>query len=299
MGDLGLFPDHAYGLVLGGPDAITDAAKALAAATDLAAKAAAQTRLDEITSNAGWLFKKGLLDYAGGTVVALTAGTASLVGLVMLTHASNNPSASPDRWQPISGPGALGLALMWLAWFGVNAASNLDFGDSATKLAMANCFSATGAAAAAGAAAEWLVRGQASVRGVLYGALSGIVAVSSASAFSSAVGAIALGLCAGGAAIAWMHASDLGAPADLPVIHACGGLIGTLGTGILVNPSLGGMGIMDYTTGKIGDYDFTAQMNAQFWGIAIVLALAGLGSFVIFKIIDLVVGLRPANRPTP
>ena len=160
---------------------------------------------------------------------------------------------------------------MWLAWFGVNAASNLDFGDAATKVAMASCFSATGAGAVAGAAAEWLIRGQASVRGVLYGAIAGIVAVSPAAAFSGTVGAVALGLCAGAAAVALMHASDLGASADLPIIHACGGLIGTLGTGILVNPALGGMGIMDYTTGKIADYDFATQMTAQCWGIAVTL----------------------------
>ena len=160
-------------------------AKALAAATDSAAKAAAQARLDEVVSDAGWLFKKGLLDYAGGTVVALTAGTAGLVGLVSLTGSRTN--VSPDRWQPMSGLSALGFALMWLAWFGVNAASNLDFGDSATRVAMASCFSATGAAAVAGVAAEWLIRGQVSVRGVLYGALAGIVAVTPASAFSDSV----------------------------------------------------------------------------------------------------------------
>jgi Amt family ammonium transporter len=280
-----------------GPDMISDAAKVLAAASDSAAKAAAQARLDDVIADAGWLFKKGLLDYAGGTVVALTAGTSGLVGLFLLDDSKS--SASPDRSQRMSGPGALGLALMWLAWFGINAASNLDFGDSVTRLAMANCFSATGTAAVAGAAAEWLIRGQASVRGVLYGTLAGIVAVTPASAFAGTVGAAALGLCAGATAIASVHASSLGAQAWLPVIHASGGLIGTLATGILVNPSLGGTGVLDYTTGTVGDYDLAAQMNAQSWGVAVTLTWAGLGSLVLFEIIDRLVGLRQVNRPAP
>ncbi len=280
-----------------GPDVISDAAKALAASSDSAAKAAAQARLDEIVTDAGWLFKKGLLDFAGGTVVALTAGIASLVGLFLLDH--TKAAASPSPSPPISGAGSLGLALMWLAWFGINSSSNLDFGEAVTRMAMANCFSATAAAAVAGVAVDWLIRGQGSLRGVLYGALAGIVAVTPASAFAGPVGAVALGLCAGAATIAWVHTSGLDAMAELPIIHTSGGLIGTLATGIVVNPSLGGTGIMDYTTGTIGNYDFAAQVNAQFWGIAIALAWAGVGSFVIFKIIDLTVGLRPVNRPTP
>lgn len=279
-----------------GPDAIADAAKAVAAADGAAAKAAAQARSDEIITDAGWLFKKGLLDYAGGTVIAISAGIAGLVGSILL----NDPKtgASPDRWQPISGPGGLGLALVWLAWFGINAASNLDFGDAPTKLAMSNCFSATATAAVAGAAAEWLIRGQSSLRAVLYGALAGIVAIAPASAFAGTTGAVILGVCAATSAIAVLHvsrANGLGALADIPIILLAGGLIGTLATGMLADPSFGGLGVMDYTTGKIAEYDFATQMIAQLWGAGITLVWAGVGSLIVLKCIDLAVGLRPAR----
>jgi Amt family ammonium transporter len=278
-----------------GPDAIADAAKAVAAAGDAAAKIAAQARFDEIIVDAGWLFKKGLLDYAGGTVIAISAGVTGLAGLALLNDSKTG--ASPDSRQPISGPGALGLGLIWLAWFGVNAASNLDFGDAATKVAMANCFSATAAAAIAGAAAEWLIRGQSSLRAALYGALAGIIAIAPASAFAGTVGTLILGGCAGTSAIAVLsasRASGLGALPDIPLILLAGGLIGTLATGMLADPSLGGMGVMDYTTGKVGEYDFATQMIAQLWGAGITLLWAGVGSFILFKFIDLAVGLRPA-----
>ncbi|MFX4891454.1 ammonia channel protein, partial [Acinetobacter baumannii] len=71
-----------------------------------------------------------------------------------------------------------------------------------------------------------------------------------------------------------------------------GGIVGALGTGILVNPALGGAGVMDYTTGKIGDYDFAAQMISQLWGVGTTVLLSGIGSAILFKVVDVIVGLR-------
>ena len=279
-----------------GPDAISDAVKALAAAGDLAAKTAAQAKLDEVNADAGWVFKKGTIDHAGGTVMAINAGVAGLVGFFFL----HDTKASAPQISPRTS--ALGLFLMWLAWFGFNAASYLDFGDSATKVAMANCSLATGAAATAGVTTEWLVRGRSSLRGVLYGALAGIVAVTPASAFSGTTGSIVLGFCAGSLTVASVNASraaGFGAMPDLPVIYFSGGILGTLATGILLNPFLGGMGIMDYTTGKIADYDLPSQMISQVWGVCTALVWSGIGSAIVYKSVDVIVGLRPVARFPP
>jgi Amt family ammonium transporter len=188
---------------------------------------------------------------------------------------------------------------MWLAWFGFNAGSYLDFGHHITTLAMANCFWATAAGAFAGAMTEWMLRGQFSNRSVLYGALAGIVTVTPAAGYAGTMGTIVLGLCAGAFAEVSVYASrrlGFGALPDLLVIYFFGGIIGTLATGILCSAALGGVGIMDYTTGKIADYDFVAQMVAQGWGVVTTLLWVGLGSLMIFKIIDMVVGLQPAPR---
>jgi Amt family ammonium transporter len=84
---------------------------------------------------------------------------------------------------------------------------------------------------------------------------------------------------------------------DVFGVHCVGGIVGAIGTGILVNPALGGTGIMDYTTGKIADYDFAAQMVSQCWGVATTLVWSGIGSAILYKVVDVIVGLR-ANVET-
>jgi Amt family ammonium transporter len=79
---------------------------------------------------------------------------------------------------------------------------------------------------------------------------------------------------------------------DVFGVHCIGGIVGALGTGILVNPALGGTGIMDYTAGKIADYDFTAQMISQCWGVGTTLVWSGIGSAILYKVVDVIVGLR-------
>jgi ammonium transporter, Amt family len=280
-----------------GPDAVSDAAKALAAAGDALAKTAAQAKLDEINADAGWLYQKGLIDSAGGSVVAIVAGITGLTMNRMLC--GRNAKGDRRELDSLSTAGAASLLLMWLAWFGLNAVSTLDFGDRAVDIVMANSFWASGAAALAGLSIEWVIRGQPSLRGVLYGTLAGIVAITAGSQYAGPGGALFLGLVAGALAEAAVNASrrfGLGASAELPVIYLCGGVVGTLVAAILVNPSLGGTGVMDYTIGKIADYDLASQLISQGWGVTITLLWAGLGSFVVFKLLELIVGLRPTAK---
>ena len=123
-----------------GPDAIADAAKALAAAADAAAKTAAQAKLDEVNADAGWVFKKGAIDFAGGTVVHINAGIAGLVGALMI---GKRTGYGKDLMAPHSlTMTMIGASLLWVGWFGFNAGSNLEANGGAA-LAMTNTFVAT------------------------------------------------------------------------------------------------------------------------------------------------------------
>jgi len=276
-----------------GPDAISDAAKALAAAADGAAKTAAQAKLDEVMADGGFIFKKGALDFAGGTVVHINAGIAGLVGALIIGRRTG-------YGRELMAPHSLtmtmiGAALLWVGWFGFNAGSNLEANGGA-GLAMVNTFLATAGAALSWMFAEWIIKGHPSLLGALSGAVAGLVAVTPAAGFSGPMGAIVLGLVVGVICLVFCTVvkNALGYDDSLDVfgIHGVGGIVGAIGTGILVNPALGGTGVMDYVTGKVGDYDFAAQMISQLWGVGTTILFSGIGSAILFKVVDLVVGLR-------
>lgn len=276
-----------------GPDLITDAAKALAAAGDEAAKAAAKAKLDEVMADAGFIFKKGALDFAGGTVVHINAGIAGLVGAILI---GKRTGYGRELMAPHSlTMTMIGAALLWVGWFGFNAGSNLEASGGAA-LAMTNTFLATAAAALAWMFAEWIIKGHPSVLGALSGAVAGLVAVTPASGFSGPMGAIVLGLVAGVICLFFCTVvkNSLGYDDSLDVfgVHGVGGIIGALATGILANPALGGTGVMDYTIGKIGEYDTVTQMIAQCWGVGVTILWSGIGSLILFKVVDVIVGLR-------
>ena len=155
----------------------------------------------------------------------------------------------------------IGASLLWVGWFGFNAGSNLEANGGAA-LAMTNSFVATAAAAMAWMFAEWIVKGHPSVLGALSGAVAGLVAVTPAAGYAGPMGAIVLGLVVGVVCLFFCTVvkNALGYDDSLDVfgVHCIGGIIGALGTGILVNPALGGAGIMDYTQipPKVADYDF-------------------------------------------
>lgn len=139
-------------------------------------------------------------------------------------------------------------------------------------------------------------QGHPSVLGALSGAVAGLVAVTPACGFAGPMGAIVLGLVVGVVCLFFCTVvkNALGYDDSLDVfgVHCIGGIVGALGTGILVNPALGGTGVMDYVTGKIGEYDFAAQMISQSWGVGTTLLFSGIGSAIIYKVVDVIVGLR-------
>ena len=282
----------------GGPDAVGNAAKALAeAGTD--GKAAAQGALDAINADAGMLFKWGALDFAGGTVVHINAGIAGLVGCVLI---GKRIGFGRELMAPHSLTMTLiGAALLWVGWFGFNAGSNLEANGTAA-LAMINTFVATAAAAVAWLFVEWAVKGKPSMLGMVSGAVAGLVAVTPAAGFAGPMGSIVLGLVAG--AVCFVFCSTvknaLGYDDSLDVfgIHCVGGIIGALATGILVNQALGGAGIPDYST-KPGElvaatYEFGTAFMAQLKAVLFTIVFSGVGSAILYKIVDVIVGLRVA-----
>jgi len=277
-----------------GPDAISDAVKAVAAAgSDAAAKAAAEAKLAEVMADGGWIYKKGAIDFAGGTVVHINAGIAGLVGALII---GKRIGYGKDLMAPHSlTMSMIGASLLWVGWFGFNAGSNLEATGGAA-LAMTNSFVATAAAALSWMFCEWMLKGHPSVLGVISGAVAGLVAVTPAAGYAGPMGAIVLGLIVGVVCLFFVTTvkNALGYDDSLDVfgVHCIGGIIGALGTGILVNPALGGTGIMDYAAGKIADYEFGAQMLSQTWGVCTTLVWSGVGSAVLYKVVDVIVGLR-------
>lgn len=275
-----------------GPDAVDAAAKALAAAPE-AGKAAAQAKLDEVMADSGYIFAAGALDFAGGTVVHINSGIAGLVGAILV---GKRIGYGKDLMPPHSLPMAyIGAAMLWFGWFGFNAGSNLEAAGSAI-VAFVNTFVATAGAALAWVIVEWVVKGKPSLLGAISGVVAGLVAVTPAAGFAGAMGSIVLGLTAGAVCFFFCTAvkNALGYDDALDVfgIHAIGGVIGALGTGILVNPALGGTGVFDYVANKVGDYDFGTQMIAQLTGVCVTIVWCAVISFILFKIVDIIVGLR-------
>ena len=277
-----------------GPDAIAAATQALAAATDDAAKTAAQANLDQVMADAGQVFLWGAIDFAGGTVVHINAGIAELVGALIV---GKRIGFGKELMPPHSLTQTMvGASLLWVGWFGFNAGSNLEATGTA-GLAMANSFVATAAAALSWMFAEWIVKGKPSLLGALSGCIAGLVAVTPAAGYAGPMGALVLGLVVGVVCLIFCSAvkNALGYDDALDVfgIHCIGGIVGAIGTGILVNPLLGGTGIYDYVAGKVADYDFMTQLTAQGKAVLTTLVWSGIGSAVLYKVVDLIVGLRP------
>jgi Amt family ammonium transporter len=245
----------------------------------------------------GLIFGFGAIDFAGGTVVHINAGIAALVGAVLVGKRTGFPKeAMPPHSMTLT---MVGASLLWVGWFGFNAGSNLEANGYAA-LAMANTFVATAAAALAWIVLESLKRGKASMLGAVTGAVAGLVAVTPAAGFAGPMGALVLGAVAGVvcyfAVTVLKNALGYDDSLDVFGVHCVGGIVGALGTGILVNPALGGAGIVDYSTADLAaGYAGTAtQVWAQLKGVLVTLIWSGIGSAVIYKIVDAVVGLRPS-----
>jgi len=280
-----------------GPDAIADAAKALAAATDDAAKKVAQAKLDEVVADAGLIFKWGALDFAGGTVVHINAGIAGLVGCVVL---GKRVGYGKELMSPHSlTMTMIGASLLWVGWFGFNAGSNLE-ANGTTALAFVNTMVASAAGAVAWLFVEWGAKGKPSLLGMVSGAVAGLVAVTPASGFAGPMGSIILGLVVGGACFFFCSTvkNALGYDDTLDVfgIHCVGGIIGAIATGILVSPSMGGVGLVDYIAkpgeASAGEYVMATQVFNQLKAVLLTLVWSGVGSLILYKIVDATIGLR-------
>jgi Amt family ammonium transporter len=283
-----------------GPDAIGDAAKAAAAATG-PAKAAADAALAAVQADAGMLFSWGALDFAGGTVVHINAGIAGLVGALVI---GRRVGYRREQMAPHSLTMTLiGASLLWVGWFGFNAGSNLEANGTAA-LAMINTFVATAAAALAWMLAEWMEKGKPSLLGLVSGAIAGLVAVTPAAGFAGPMGSIVLGLVAGIVCFIFCTGikNALGYDDSLDVfgIHGVGGIVGALGTAIVASPDFGGAGILDYAAkpgeAVAGAYDMVAQLITQSKAVGFTILFSGIGSLVLFKLVDIIVGLRPEEQ---
>lgn len=241
---------------------------------------------------AGFLFAKGALDFAGGTVVHINAAMAALVGAIVVGKrvGYGRDSMAPHNLVMTM----IGASLLWVGWFGFNAGSNLEATGTAV-LAMLNTIVATAAAGLSWMAAEWLLRGKPSLLGVVSGAVSGLVAITPAAGFAGPMGAIALGLVTGAACL-WgvtglKHMLGYDDSLDVFGVHGIGGIIGAIGTGIVVNPALGGSGVFDYATGQVAAYS-SAQILSQLWGVGVAIVWSGVVSFIILILLKHTIGLR-------
>ncbi|VVE35678.1 ammonium transporter [Pandoraea anhela] len=260
-----------------GPDAYTDAAAA-----------------DAATAHAGWLFQKGALDYAGGTVVHINAAIAGLVGSYMV---GKRVGFGKEAFKPHSlTMTMIGASLLWFGWFGFNAGSGLEANGGAA-LAFVNTLLATAAATLSWTAGEWIGKGKPSMLGGASGAVAGLVAVTPAAGFVGPMGSIVLGLLAGVICL-WgvnglkrlLKADDA---LDVFGVHGVGGMLGAILTGVFAAPSLGGTGIYDYVANAVApDYSIAGQVWIQFQGVLTTLVWSGVVAFIAFKIADIVLGLR-------
>jgi Amt family ammonium transporter len=264
-----------------GPDAITDAAS-----------------LEKVTAAAGWLWAKGALDFAGGTVVHINAAVAGLVGAYMVGKriGYGKESMAPHSLTLTM----VGAALLWVGWFGFNAGSNLE-ANGLTALAFVNTLVATAAATLAWIAGEALSKGKASMLGAASGAVAGLVAITPACGFVGPGGAIIIGLVAGLLCLWGVNGLKrmLGADDSLDVfgVHGVGGIVGALLTGVFAAPSLGGTGVYDYVANAVNpDYSIGGQVWIQLQAVGTTIIWSAVVSLIAYKLIDLVIGLRVSEE---
>lgn len=264
-----------------GPDAITDAAS-----------------LEKVTAAAGWLWAKGALDFAGGTVVHINAAVAGLVGAYMVGKriGYGKESMTPHSLTLTM----VGAALLWVGWFGFNAGSNLE-ANGLTALAFVNTLVATAAATLAWIAGEALSKGKASMLGAASGAVAGLVAITPACGFVGPGGAIIIGLVAGLLCLWGVNGLKrmLGADDSLDVfgVHGVGGIVGALLTGVFAAPSLGGTGVYDYVANAANpQYSIGSQVWIQLQAVATTIVWSAVVSLIAYKLIDLVIGLRVSEE---
>lgn len=239
-----------------------------------------------VWSPGGWLFEKGALDFAGGTVVHINAGVAGLVGAYYLgPRLGYGREAMPPHNLPMT---MIGGALLWVGWFGFNAGSALGANETAA-LAFFNTLVATAGAVLAWLFVEWAIKGKPSLLGAVSGAVAGLVGITPAAGLVGPLGALVIGVVTGAACV-WgvnglkrmLRADD---SLDVFGIHALGGIVGAVLTGILNAKALGGPGLETAA-------DILPQLWVQIEGILITFVWTGVVAVVAYFIADKVCGLR-------
>jgi Amt family ammonium transporter len=233
----------------------------------------------------GLIFTMGAIDFAGGTVVHINAGVAALVACLVI---GKRIGFGKENMAPHSMVMTMiGASMLWVGWFGFNVGSNLEANGGA-GLAMINTFIATAAATLAWSAIEAIQRGKASMLGAASGMVAGLVAITPACGTVGPMGGIILGIVV--AAVCYFFVTvvknKFGYDDSLDVfgVHGIGGIIGAVGTGILSAASFGGV--------KGDDYSIVGQTMIQIEAVIITILWTAIGSFILLKLVDMVVGLR-------
>jgi Amt family ammonium transporter len=238
----------------------------------------------------GWLGELGVLDFAGGMVVHITAGVGAIVAAVVLGNRRGFPNTHmPPHNLALTVAGA---GMLWVGWFGFNAGSAVSAGSDAGMAMLVTHISA-----AAGSLAwmfmEWWRYGKPSVLGIVTGMVAGLGTITPASGFVGPVGALVIGLCAGTVcflATGYIKRTlKIDDSLDVFPVHGVGGALGTTLTGVFVASQLGGAGLPEGTS-------MGSQVLTQLVGVAATLAWTAVVTFVILKIVDAIVGLRVSEE---
>jgi ammonium transporter, Amt family len=250
--------------------------------------------VDGMNAKAGMIWQWGALDFAGGTVVHINAGVAGLVGAYVLGKrvGYGRESMAPHSLTLTM----VGASLLWVGWFGFNAGSALE-ANNAAALAFMNTFAATAAAVLSWIMGEWLLKGKPSMLGAASGAVAGLVAITPAAGNVGVIGALIIGALAGLVCLWGVTGLKrmLGADDSLDVfgVHAVGGILGALLTGVFNNQSMGGPGLVtDWVTAAVGSVPVMDQVWIQAKAVGVTVLWSGVVAFIAFKLVDLVIGLR-------
>ncbi len=252
--------------------------------------------LPDAPTDYGYLWGMGALDFAGGTVVHINAGIAGLVGCLMIGKRTGYPKEPmPPHSLTMT---MIGASLLWVGWFGFNAGSNLE-ANGVTAVAFINTMVATAAAAVSWALVEQFHHGKPSLLGAATGAVAGLVAITPASGFAAPMTSIVLGFVV--SPVCYLFVSLVKKKfayddsLDVFGVHCIGGIVGAIATGIVADPALGGQGFFDYTVfpAAVGAYDMGAQVITQIKAVVVTLLWSGIGSAILYLIVDKTIGLRP------
>ena len=250
--------------------------------------------VDAQNAKAGLIWQWGALDFAGGTVVHINAGIAGLVGAYVI---GKRIGYGKESMAPHSLPMTMmGASLLWFGWFGFNAGSALEANGTAA-LAFINTFLATACATVAWTLGEWMFKGKPSMLGAASGAVAGLVAITPAAGNVGIPGAFVIGILAGFVCL-WgvnglKHMLKVDDTLDVFGVHAVGGILGALLTGIFVSPDLGGPGfVTDWVTGKTGYTSYVEQLFIQAKAVGLTVIWSGVVAYICYKIVDMTVGLR-------